>query len=212
MTEATKKRGYMKVVLASGNPHKIKEWQAILEQYETDIELLSLKDAGICEEIEENGTTFEENARIKADAAAKRGWIGIGEDSGLAVRALNGEPGVYSARYAGEHGNDRANNERLLQNMQGITDRAAKFVCTIACAFPDGEGFCVRGETDGVILEQARGEGGFGYDPLFWYEPFGKSFAELNEAEKNAVSHRGKAIALFAEQWKQLQKNRSGQE
>lgn len=198
----------MKVVLASRNPHKIKEWQAILEQYETEIELLSLDDAGIDGEIEENGNTFEENARLKAEAAAKRGWIGIGEDSGLEVRALHGEPGVYSARYAGEHGNDRANNERLLQNLRGHTDRSAKFVCAVACAFPTNpeQSFCVRGETDGVILEQGRGESGFGYDPLFFCELFGKTFAELTEAEKNSVSHRGKAIALFAERWNRIPK------
>ena len=191
----------MKIVLASRNKHKIEEWNATLRRYIDGVELLSLDDVGIEGEIEENGDTFEQNAFLKAYAAAKSGYISVGEDSGLEVTALNGEPGVYSARYAGGHGNDRANNERLLARLEGKNDRSARFVCTIALVDPKepNKGIALRGETEGVILEEYRGEGGFGYDPLFYYEPMGKTFAELSGEEKNSISHRGKAIALLAE-------------
>ena len=190
----------MKIVLASRNKHKIVEWQATLKKFIDGVEILSLDDVGIYDDIEENGETFEENAFIKASAAVKSGYIGIGEDSGLAVNALGGEPGVYSARYAGEHGNDRANNELLLSKLAHESDRSAKFVCSIACVLPGDveKGYYFRGETEGVIIEEYRGDGGFGYDPLFLYEPVGKTFSELSGEEKNSISHRGKAIELFA--------------
>ncbi len=197
----------MKIVLASRNKHKIEEWNATLGKYINGVELLSLDEVGITEDIEENGTTFEENALIKARAAAKSGYISIGEDSGLWVNALDGEPGIYSARYAGEHGNDRANNELLLKKLKGQSDRSAKFVCTIALVDPKHpESYvCVKGETEGVILEEYVGKGGFGYDPLFFYEPEGKTFAEMNGSKKNAVSHRGRAILRLADHLKLLQ-------
>lgn len=197
----------MKIVLASRNKHKIEEWQATLGKFIDGVEILSLDDVGIFDEIEENGETFEENAFIKAWAAAKKGYVGVGEDSGLAVNALDGAPGVLSARYAGEHGNDAANNELLLANLKNQTDRSAKFVCAIACVFPENPeaNVCCRGETAGMIIDEYRGHGGFGYDPLFYYEPFGKTFAEMSADEKNAISHRGKAIALFAEELKKYQ-------
>lgn len=194
----------MKIVLASRNQHKIAEWQATLGKHLEGIELLSLDEVGITEEIEENGETFEENAFIKARAAARSGYVSIGEDSGLSVNALGGEPGVYSARYAGEHGNDEANNQRLLSRLAPYEDRSASFVCAIACVFP-GEpeaDLCVRGETEGVIIEAPKGQGGFGYDPLFLYEPMGKTFSEMSAEEKNAISHRGRAIALLAKELK----------
>ena len=196
----------MKIVLASRNKHKISEWQATLGKYIDGVEMLSLDDVGIYGEIEEDGETFEENAYIKALAAAKSGYIGIGEDSGLSVNALDGAPGVYSARYAGEHGNDKANNALLLENLADKADRSASFVCTIACVHPEAldKGHYFRGETEGIIIDEYRGEGGFGYDPLFLYEPMGKTFAELSGEEKNAISHRGKAIELFAEYLKAL--------
>ena len=196
----------MKIVLASRNKHKISEWQATLGKYIEGVELLSLDDVGIYGEIEENGETFEDNAYLKALAAAKSGYIGIGEDSGLSVNALGGAPGVYSARYAGEHGNDKANNALLLENLADKADRSASFVCAIACVLPDEleRGHYFRGETEGIIIHEYRGEGGFGYDPLFLYEPMGKTFAELSGEEKNAISHRGKAIELFAEYLKTL--------
>ena len=187
----------MKIVLASGNRHKISEFQAILKKYIPDIEVLSMKEVGIADDIVEDGNTFEENAMIKAKAVAKHGYIGVGDDSGLAVNALNGAPGIYSARYAGEHGNDAANNEKLFADMKDITDRAASFVCAIACAFPNGEQFCVRGEARGEILYELKGEGGFGYDPLFYVEEYGKTFAELSADEKNRISHRAVASELF---------------
>lgn len=189
----------MKVVLASQNKHKIAELQALLAKHIPDIEVISLADAGFSGEIVEDGDTFEENAFIKARAAASTGYIGLGDDSGLCVRALGGAPGIYSARYAGEHGDDGANNRLLLKNLEGVEDRHAEFVCVIACAFPekDEELFC-RGATEGKIIDEYKGEGGFGYDPLFYYEPFGKTFAEMTPEEKNSISHRGKAIELLA--------------
>ena len=195
----------MKIVLASRNRHKIEEWNATLSRFMDGVEILSLDDVGVTEDIEENGVTFEENALIKAQAAAERGYVSIGEDSGLEVDALGGEPGVYSARYAGEHGNDGANNELLLTKMKGVSNRRARFVCAIGVVLPSGEAFTVRGETEGMILDAPRGEGGFGYDPLFFYEPMGKTFSEMSGGEKNSISHRGKAIELLAEKLKRIQ-------
>ena len=193
----------MKIVLASRNAHKIKELQTLLSQYIADIEILSLDDVGIFDEIEENGSTYLENAMIKAKAAAKSGYIGMGDDSGLSVRALDGAPGIYSARYSG--GDYAANNELLLKNLEGVSDRFAEFVCTIACVFPDGrEPICVEGRTQGVILEELRGNDGFGYDPLFYYEPFGKTYAELTYDEKNSISHRCKAIEALAAEFEKI--------
>ena len=195
----------MKIVLASSNKKKIAELRAILSSIleGEDIEVITLHDAGIDTEIEENGNSFDENALIKANVAASTGMIGVADDSGLVVHALNGEPGIYSARYAGEHGNDSANNAKLLKNLEGKTDRSAHFACSIACAFPDGsEPIVVQGRIDGERLKEARGEGGFGYDPLFWVESHGKSFAEMPAEEKNKISHRAKALEKFSEEFK----------
>ena len=197
----------MKIVLASRNKKKKAELQTLLSQYIDGIEILSLDDVGIYGEIEEDGTTFEENALIKARTAAESGYIGVGDDSGLEVDALGGAPGVYSARYAGEHGDDEANNERLLKNLEGKSDRSARFVCCIACVFPERYGFepiVVRGHVEGEILEERHGAGGFGYDPLFYFKKFGKTLAEVTPEEKNSVSHRANAIKLFAEKLKEL--------
>lgn len=201
----------MKIVLASRNRKKIGELRAILGEKIPNLEILSLDDVGILGEIEENGETFEENALIKARTAATSGYVGIGDDSGLSVDALNGAPGVYSARYAercrgiGEH-DDAANNRVLIENLSKVPEgeRGAAFVSCIACVFPDGQEFTVRGEVRGEILKEARGEGGFGYDPYFFYAPFGKTFAELSGEEKNAVSHRGRAIAALADRLKNM--------
>ena len=164
-----------------------------------DSEVLSLDDVGILGEIEENGETFEENALTKARVAASSGYVGIADDSGLTVDALGGEPGVYSARYAGEHGNDAANNALLLKNMEGMRDRTAAFVCALALAFPDGSApIRAHGAVEGEILFNPRGENGFGYDPLFWYDPMGKTLAEMTAEEKNAISHRGAAVRQLA--------------
>ena len=199
----------MKILLASRNKKKIGELRTLLSETLPGIEVLSLDDAGIFGEIEENGTTFEENALIKARAAASSGYIGVGDDSGLTVDALGGEPGVYSARFAqiktgvGEH-DDEANNRVLLDLLRGVPaeKRGAAFVCAVACAFPDGRSFTVRGEVRGRILTEYHGNGGFGYDPLFYYEPYQKTLAEVTPGEKNAVSHRGRAIRAFAERLK----------
>ena len=199
----------MKIVLASRNQKKINELRTLLSESFEGIEILSLDDVGIYGEIEENGSSFEENALIKARAAAASGYIGVGDDSGLAVDVLDGAPGIYSARYAarcsyaGDH-DDEGNNRALLKNLEGVPTekRGGAFVCAIACVLPDGREFTVRGEARGRILEQYYGNGGFGYDPLFYYEPLQRTFAELTPAEKNAVSHRGNAISLFAERLK----------
>lgn len=195
----------MKIVLASSNKKKIVELRAILSTIldGEDIEVITLKEAGIDTEIEETGLTFEENALIKARVAASTGAIGVADDSGLVVHALDGAPGVFSARYAGGHGDDKANNAKLLKNLEGKTDRSAYFACSIACAFPDGsEPIVVRGTIDGEILTSPRGEGGFGYDPLFWVESHGKSFAEMTSEEKNAISHRANALKKFSAEFK----------
>ncbi len=192
----------MKIVLASRNRHKIAELETMLRRYLPEVELLSLDEVGITEEIEENGSTFEENALIKAKAAAKSGYIGVGDDSGLTVEALGGAPGIYSARYAGGHGDDEANRQLLLHNLAGIADRRAAFVCAIACVFPDGrEPIVVTGRCDGKILYQEEGSGGFGYDSLFCYEEYDRSFAAVTQEQKDAVSHRARAISRFAEEF-----------
>jgi len=197
----------MKIVLASRNKKKKAELQTLLSQYIENIEILSLDDVNIFGEIEEDGVTFEENALIKANVAAGSGYIGIGDDSGLEVDALGGAPGVYSARYAGEHGDDEANNDLLLKNLEDKVDRSGRFVCCIACVFPKKYGYepiVVRGTVEGEILKERQGEGGFGYDPLFYFPEFGKTLAEVTPEEKNSVSHRGNAIKAFAEKLKVL--------
>ena len=194
-----------KIVMASNNSHKIKEIETFLRKLCPNdkngeaFEILSLADIGYTADIVEDGETFEENALIKARTVAKLGYIGIADDSGLCVDALNGEPGVYSARYAGGH-DDADNNRKLLENMKDVPveKRGAHFVSVIACVFPDGKEIVARGECPGTMLFDYRGNGGFGYDPLFLYEPMDKTFAEMNAEEKNAISHRARAMEAFA--------------
>ena len=193
----------MELILASRNQKKIKEMETILATHFPGVRILSLDDVGFEGDIEENGTTYEENALIKARTAVEAGhhqYPAIADDSGLSVEALDGAPGVYSARYAGGHGDDAANNALLLKNLSHlpVSERTARFVCCIALVYPDGREMTVRGETEGLIIDEARGNGGFGYDPYFYYQPFGKTFSELTAEEKNAISHRGKAIAKLA--------------
>ena len=189
----------IKIVLASQNKKKIVELRTLLCELIPDIEILSLAEAGIEGDIVEDGTTFAENALIKARAAAASGYIGVGDDSGLCVRALDWAPGIYSARYAGEHGDDLANLELVLKNMEGKTDRAAEFRCCIACVFPDGsEPIVAYGDVKGELLYESAGEGGFGYDPIFYYPPFSKSFGEIPPEQKNKISHRAVALEAFA--------------
>ena len=201
----------MKLVLASRNQKKIGELRTMLQEHFPNVEVLSLDDIGYEGDIEEDGTTFEENALIKAKVAASSGYIGIADDSGITVDALNGEPGVYSARFAAMHNyagghDDEANNQLLLELLKDTPDekRGGAYVCCVACVMPNGESFTVRGEVRGRILHEYHGTGGFGYDPLFYYEPFGKTFAEVSAEEKHSVSHRGEAMKKFAEKLKSL--------
>lgn len=191
----------MKLVLASNNEKKLCELRQLLA--DTGVELLLMRQAGCTFEIEETGTTFEENARIKAEAVcAATGLAAIGDDSGLCVDALGGAPGVYSARYTGRHDDpDEARTRLLLQNLAGVSDRTAQFVCCICCVLPDGTHLETRGVCRGEILQQPRGTGGFGYDPVFRVEGDSRSMAELTAQEKNAVSHRGRALKEFKTLW-----------
>ena len=185
------------LLAATGNAHKLKELQHIFQDY---YDILPMSAAGFTEEIEENGDTFAANAVIKAEAVCgATGLPALADDSGLMVNALGGEPGVYSARYAGEHGNDEANNDKLLAKMEGVEDRSANFCCALALKIPGREPVVAEGKCPGVILHERRGTGGFGYDPLFYCEILGKTFAEVNEAEKNAVSHRARACEAMKE-------------
>lgn len=189
----------LEMVLATRNAGKAAELKALLRaRYGAKITLLTLSEIGFEGDIEETGQTFAENALLKARAAAAAsGKIGLGDDSGLVVPALGGAPGIYSARYAGEHGNDEKNNALLLQNLSGKTDRRAFFECVLACALPNGGDFTVSGRCEGIILESPRGRNGFGYDPLFYVPGLGKTLAEMSGEEKNAISHRGAAVRQF---------------
>lgn len=190
----------MKAVLASHNQKKIKELRAILA--ELGIEVLSQAEVGVDLEPEETGTTFEENARIKAQAMVNAtGLPALADDSGLEVRALGGEPGVYSARYGGPGLDDTGRYQRLLQVMQGQTDRACRFVSVICCVFPDGTELTARGECPGVLAQEPSGTGGFGYDPVFYLPEWGKTMAQLSPEEKNGISHRGNALRNFKKEW-----------
>ena len=188
----------MKFVLATHNPGKLKEMSAILSGL--GVEVVSPADLGIDLEVEETGTTFAENAMLKAKAiCAAANLPAIADDSGLCVDALNGGPGVYSARYGGEGLDDRGRTALLLQNMRGQTTRAAHFACAIACAFPNGDTLTAEGRCDGAIAFAPMGEGGFGYDPVFLVPEKARTFSQLTAEEKNTVSHRGKALDAFAE-------------
>lgn len=194
-----------KLVLSTRNKHKIKEVGAILSEcLGVQMEILSLDDIGFYDEIVEDGTTFEENALIKARAAFNKSGIpSIADDSGLAVNALGGAPGIYSARYAsvdGQDADDNENNRLLLKNLEGKSDRSASYVCAIAYVGPDGE-FTVRGETHGRILGEAHGNGGFGYDPYFFSYDAGAPFGMISAEEKNKYSHRRRALEAAAKIW-----------
>jgi len=179
------------MLVATGNEHKLRELKKMFGAYYT---LAPMTDAGFYGPIDENASTFAGNAAIKAEAVCEAtGFPAIADDSGLTVDALDGEPGVLSARYAGEHGNDDANNDLLLSRMTGKTDRKAQFRCALALKIPGRETIIAEGVCPGVILEARQGTGGFGYDPLFLYEPMGKTYAEMNEQEKNEISHRARA-------------------
>ncbi len=187
----------MKIFLATGNKHKIKEIEKIFKI--DNVEILSINDGIEIPEVEEDGTTFEENSKKKALEIAKfTNMITIADDSGLCVDALNGAPGVYSARYAGEHGNDLDNNKKLVRELQGIENRKARFVCVITLAKPTGETYSFRGEVEGDIIDVPQGTEGFGYDPHFFMKEYGKTLAEIPEI-KNKISHRARALEKLKE-------------
>lgn len=182
------------VVLATKNSGKISEFEALFSG--AGIQVRSLRDFGPIPVVEENGETFEANAYEKASFTARvLGIPAIADDSGLSVKCLGGMPGVRSARYAGENATDEANNLALLKAMENAENREATFVCVIAVAVPGGAALIYEGNCDGVIAREPKGAGGFGYDPLFYYPPLDKTFAEMTREEKNRVSHRGKAMA-----------------
>ncbi|MBQ1206180.1 MAG: XTP/dITP diphosphatase [Clostridia bacterium] len=187
----------IKIVLATNNSHKVGEFRAAFEQMGVEVELLTIKDTDFKGEIIEDADTFDGNALIKAKTLCEStGLVAIADDSGLAVDALNGEPGVYSARYAGVGATDEQNNEKLLSLLRSMPDasRDAKFVCSICVCRPDGEILYAHGESKGEIIDEYRGDGRFGYDPIFYYPPMKKTFAEMTKEEKNSISHRGRAI------------------
>lgn len=195
----------MKVVLASKNKHKLIEISKITEKF--GIQLILQSELGVDIDVEETGTTFEENSFLKAEAVMKAtGLPALADDSGIAVDALNGEPGIYSARYGFDDSlDDRGRLELLLKNTEHVPDgqRQAQFVCVITMVTPDGQTVQARGEIHGELTRQPRGENGFGYDPIFYYPPLGMTTAELSSEQKNQVSHRANALKLFVDKLKE---------
>lgn len=192
----------MTVLIASNNPKKLKELSAILK--DLGVDAVSLSEAGVDSNPEETGEAFEENALIKASAAARAsGLWAVADDSGLCVDALGGQPGVFSARFGGEGLDDASRNTLLLSRLEGVPPekRGASFVSVIALATPDGQHFTVRGQCRGLILTAPAGSHGFGYDPIFYVPALGRTFAELPADVKNSVSHRARALALFKERF-----------
>lgn len=187
------------IILASNNKDKVKEVKEILKGYD----IISMKEAGIDVDIEENGTTFEENALIKARAIMKlTGQITMADDSGLEIDYLNKAPGVYSARFMGHDTSYDIKNKALIQKLEGVkgSDRSGRFVCAIAVCFPDGREIVKRGTMEGLIAEEIKGDNGFGYDPIVYLPEYGKTSGELAPEEKNKISHRGKALTLIKEE------------
>lgn len=195
----------MKVVLASKNKHKLEEISKITEKF--DMELVLESELGVDIDVEETGSTFEENSYLKAEAVMKAtGLPALADDSGIAVDALNGEPGIYSARYGFDESlDDWGRLNLLLKNTENVPDdkRQAKFVCVITLVTPQGQTIQARGEVHGMLLRAPAGENGFGYDPIFYYPPFGKSMAQVSPEEKNRVSHRANALKVFYEKLKE---------
>lgn len=194
-----------KLIFATGNAGKMKEIREILGR--PGLTILSQKEAGITSDAEENGTTFEANALIKARAvAAQTDALVLADDSGLEIDYLNGEPGVYSARYMGEDTSYEIKNQKILDLLAGVPEekRTARFVCVIAAVLPDGREFTTKGTIEGIIGYESRGKGGFGYDPIFFVPEFGCSTAELTMEQKNEISHRGKALRAMKEVLKEV--------
>ncbi|NOQ46618.1 MAG: XTP/dITP diphosphatase [Desulfobulbaceae bacterium] len=192
------------IVLATGNKNKVKEFQKLLKDFSVQIKYL--KDYGPLPPVVEDGETFDANAYKKAHHYARvLGLPCLADDSGLLVEALDGRPGVYSARYSGEDATDRDNCEKLLEEMKNKDNRAAHFECVLSLATPGGPALTWEGRCDGEITTERRGESGFGYDPIFLYKDFGKTFAEVSMEEKSKVSHRGRALAEFASEFDKAQ-------
>lgn len=193
----------MKLILASNNAHKLREFREILSPL--GIEIIPQSEAGCHFEVDETGTTFEENAYLKAAAVtAATGLPAVADDSGLVVDALGGEPGIYSARYTGNHEDtDEDRTNLVLAKMEGVEQRSARFVSCISCTFPNGDRIDTRGECEGHIQHQATGKNGFGYDPIFRPVGYACSTAEMTPDEKNAISHRGKSLREFYEKLKE---------
>jgi XTP/dITP diphosphohydrolase len=185
-----------KLIVASNNSNKIREIKEILKNI--PVEILSLKEAGIDVDIEETGSTFLENAYLKAKGISDitGGAMVLADDSGLVVEALGGAPGIYSARFAGEHGNNKKNNEKLLELLEGKkrSERHASFICAMVLIDEDGKSIEVEGKIDGIIGEEEKGSNGFGYDPVFYLQEYGMTFAEMDSETKNKISHRAKAL------------------
>ena len=188
----------MKLIIASNNAHKLTEMKAILAPFFDDVQ--SMREAGIEHETVEDGQTFMENALKKARELAEiSGCCAIADDSGLCVDALDGAPGIYSARFSGVHGDDKANNRLLLQKLEGVQDRGAHYTCAIALVWPDGKTVTAEDYLYGEIAHDERGSNGFGYDPLFLLPELGLRTAEISAEEKNRISHRGKALRQLVE-------------
>ena len=191
-----------KLILASNNENKIIEIKDILSPL--NVQVISLKEAEINVEVEEDGKTFMENAYKKAkeifDIVSDKDYMVLADDSGLAVDALGGAPGVYSARFSGEHGNTKKNNEKLLRLMENIKDRRAKFICAMVLIVDEKNTIRVQGEVEGAILEEERGKDGFGYDPLFYVPQYNMTFGEMDSKTKNSISHRKKALVDLEEE------------
>lgn len=187
----------IKIVFATNNAHKVSEFRDCFKQAGVEAQILTIKETGFKGEIIEDADSFEGNAYIKAKALCDfTNLIAVADDSGLSVNALGGAPGVYSARFAGENATDDENIDKLISELKklGNCDRSAKFVCTMCVCRPDGKTLFVSGESHGKIIDERVGDGKFGYDPIFFYEPMGKTFAEMSSEEKNSVSHRGSAV------------------
>lgn len=193
------------LVIATTNQNKLKEFKEILK--DLNIEVRSLADFGPIPEIIEDGKTFDDNAYKKAWYTARYlGLPAIADDSGLVVDALDGAPGVYSARYAGENATDAENVTKLLSELDGVENRKAHFQCVLSIAVPSGPALTYEGDCEGIIIDERRGDNGFGYDPIFYFEEYNKTFAELSSEEKHRVSHRGKALAQVKAEVKQIKK------
>jgi XTP/dITP diphosphohydrolase len=188
------------IVLATRNAGKVKEFQEMLKDF--PVEIKNLNDFGPIPDVEEDGKTFDDNAYKKAVFTAKvLGLPAIADDSGLVVEALEGAPGVKSARYAGENVSDQDNVNKLLQEMEGKSNRKAAFECVLSIAVPTGPALTYEGRCEGEITTEQQGKGGFGYDPVFYYPAYGKTFAEISSEEKNRVSHRGRALTEFVDEF-----------